>query len=140
MANYIVDGTELTSVANAIRTKGGTNSPLVFPNGFISAVNNISGGGGSSDFSTAEVTVTNNQEENALIIDELVNADVDGLSKGIALEAGESKTISVVLYKDIPTCGYYNGVGIVAVTGDIVYASREIYVSGDGTITVTDGK
>lgn len=98
------------------------------------------GGGGSSDFSTAEVTVTNNQEENALIIDELVNADVDGLSNGIALETGESKTISVVLYKDIPTYGYHNGVGNVAVTGDIVYADGEIRVSGDGTITVTDDK
>lgn len=98
------------------------------------------GGGGSSDFSTAEVTVTNNQKENALIIDELVNADVDGLSNGIALEAGESKTISIVLYKDIPTHGYHNGAGVVAVTGDIVYEDGDFYVSGDGTITVTDEK
>lgn len=98
------------------------------------------GGGGSSDFSTASVVVTNNQEKNPLVIDDLVNADVDGLSNGVALETGESKTISVVLYKDIPTYGYHNGVGIVAVTGDIVYADGDIYVSGDGTITVTDDK
>jgi hypothetical protein len=56
MADYIVKDTELTSVANAIRTAGGTNSLLSFPNGFVSAVGNISGGG-SSDFSTATLTV-----------------------------------------------------------------------------------
>ena len=42
MADYIVKDTELTSVANAIRTAGGTSSLLTFPNGFISAINNIS--------------------------------------------------------------------------------------------------
>ena len=41
MSNYIVDGTDLTSVANAIRTKGGTSGTLAFPNGFISAVEAI---------------------------------------------------------------------------------------------------
>lgn len=44
MANYLVTDTELTSVANAIRTKGGTTGGLVFPSGFISAINAISGG------------------------------------------------------------------------------------------------
>lgn len=41
MSNYIVDGADLTSVANAIRTKGGTSGALSFPNGFISAVEAI---------------------------------------------------------------------------------------------------
>ena len=35
---------DLTSVANAIRTKGGTSSQLAFPSGFITALDNISGG------------------------------------------------------------------------------------------------
>jgi len=40
---------DLTSVANAIRTKGGTSSDLAFPAGFVSAVQAIpSGGGGIS--------------------------------------------------------------------------------------------
>lgn len=46
MSNYIVDGADLTSVANAIRTKGGTSGALSFPNGFISAVEAIETGGG----------------------------------------------------------------------------------------------
>lgn len=46
----LVDSTQLdadlTSVANAIRTKGGTSAQLAFPAGFVSAIQAISGGGG----------------------------------------------------------------------------------------------
>ena len=50
----LVDSTQLdsdlTSVANAIRTKGGTSAELAFPSGFVSAIQNIpTGGGGSTD-------------------------------------------------------------------------------------------
>lgn len=44
--DYKVTDTELVSVANAIRTKGGTQAQLEFPTGFVSAIGNISGGGG----------------------------------------------------------------------------------------------
>lgn len=41
--------TDLTAVANAIRTKGGTSASLAFPDGFVSAVEAIeTGGGGAS--------------------------------------------------------------------------------------------
>lgn len=47
----LVDSTQLdadlTSVADAIRSKGGTSASLAFPAGFISAVNAIPTGGGS---------------------------------------------------------------------------------------------
>ena len=49
MADYKVTDSELTSIANAIRTKGGTQSQLVFPTGFVSAVNAIPTGGGGED-------------------------------------------------------------------------------------------
>ena len=46
----LVDSTQLdadlTSVANAIRTKGGTSANLAFPAGFVSAVQAIPSGGG----------------------------------------------------------------------------------------------
>lgn len=46
----LVDSTQLdsdlTSVANAIRIKGGTSGNLAFPNGFVSAIQNIPSGGG----------------------------------------------------------------------------------------------
>lgn len=48
MANYIVSDTDMTSVANAIRTKGGTSASLTFPGGWVTAIGNISGGGGDT--------------------------------------------------------------------------------------------
>ena len=47
----LVDSTQLdadlTSVANAIRTKGGTSAQLAFPTGFVNAIDAIPTGGGS---------------------------------------------------------------------------------------------
>ena len=40
---------DLTSVANAIRTKGGTSASLAFPADFVSAIAAIPSGGGSAD-------------------------------------------------------------------------------------------
>ena len=46
----LVDSTQLdsdlTSVANAIRTKGGTSAQLTFPTDFVSAIQNLPSGGG----------------------------------------------------------------------------------------------
>ena len=49
MANYIVSDTNLTAVANAIRTKGGTSEQLEFPDDFVSAIGDIQTGGGGTD-------------------------------------------------------------------------------------------
>ena len=50
MAEYLTNTAELTSVADAIRAKGGTAAQLVYPDGFVSAINAIeTGGGGGSD-------------------------------------------------------------------------------------------
>lgn len=50
MANYLATDTDLAAVASAIRTKGGTNANLSFPNGFISAIQAIPTSGGGSSF------------------------------------------------------------------------------------------
>ena len=44
MANYLVTDTQLTSVANAIRTKTGGSSGLSFPDGFVSGIGGITVG------------------------------------------------------------------------------------------------
>lgn len=49
MANYLITDTDLTSIANAIRAKGGTSESLAFPTEFVSAINAISGGGDDGD-------------------------------------------------------------------------------------------
>lgn len=38
MTDYLTNDTDLKAVADAIREKGGTSDPLVFPDGFVSAV------------------------------------------------------------------------------------------------------
>ena len=54
MANeYSVNQADLVSVANAIRTKGGTSEALAFPDGFVSAVQAIQAGGGGTITATA---------------------------------------------------------------------------------------
>lgn len=47
MADYLATDAELKSIADAIRTKGGTSEALSYPDGFVSAIEGISGGGGS---------------------------------------------------------------------------------------------
>ena len=69
MSNYLVTDTDLTSVANAIRTKGGTSAQLAFPSGFVSAIGNIpSGGGGASldSFLAEEITAFRITDSNIL--------------------------------------------------------------------------
>ena len=46
MAEYLTNDTDLKKVADAIRTKGGTADPLVYPDGFAEAIGNIQTGGG----------------------------------------------------------------------------------------------
>ena len=43
MSSYVISGEALTSVAEAIRQKGGITQQLEFPAGFITAINNLSG-------------------------------------------------------------------------------------------------
>lgn len=45
MAEYLVQDTSLTAVADAIREKGGTTAPLSFPAGMADAVRSIQSGG-----------------------------------------------------------------------------------------------
>ena len=57
MAKYVTTDTSITSIANAIRTKGGTSEALTYPNGFVNAINNIpSGGGGGLTYETGTYT------------------------------------------------------------------------------------
>lgn len=44
MAEYLINATDLTKVASAIREKGGTSAPLVYPGGFVSAIQAIQTG------------------------------------------------------------------------------------------------
>ena len=58
MAYRKVDDASLASVADAIRSKGGTSDGLVFPGGFVSAISAIQAGGGGAAPSAKQNDVT----------------------------------------------------------------------------------
>lgn len=68
MANYLTTDTDLTSVANAIRTKGGTSASLAFPADFVSAIAAIPSGGGG-DYEMVGGTVTLASEETSVSVE-----------------------------------------------------------------------
>lgn len=76
MANYLTTDTDLTSVADAIRTKGGTSASLAFPADFVSAIAAIPSGGGDSDSgsfvatsaSPISLTLTTTKKRSRLVI------------------------------------------------------------------------
>ena len=70
MADYLVIDTELTDVADAIRTKGGTSAALEWPDGFVDAIDAIGGGGGGA--TTQTVTYGNRTRLYALLQTEAV--------------------------------------------------------------------
>nr|DAJ66577.1 MAG TPA: 2-(3-amino-3-carboxypropyl)histidine synthase [Caudoviricetes sp.] len=52
---YLVNGTDMMTVADAIRERGGTTAPLRFPDGMASAIRGIQSGGG--DLSSVDVYI-----------------------------------------------------------------------------------
>ena len=55
MAEYLTNTTDLTAVADAIRVKSGTSAPLVYPDGFVTAIQSINTTGGTKP---ATLTIT----------------------------------------------------------------------------------
>ena len=56
MAEYLTNTTDLTKVASAIREKGGTSDPLVYPDGFVTAIQSIQTGGGTTPGAPGDIT------------------------------------------------------------------------------------
>lgn len=54
---YLVNGTDMTTVADAIREKGGTTAPLSFPAGMAEAVRGIPSGGTDISLGLTAATV-----------------------------------------------------------------------------------
>lgn len=56
MAELLTNTTDLTKVASAIREKGGTSDPLVYPDGFVTAIGNIQTGGSPTPGAPGDIT------------------------------------------------------------------------------------
>lgn len=117
MANYKVSAEELTSVADAIRTKGGTSDVLSFPNGFVEAIDDIPTSGGSTliNKTVTENGIYNASEDNAdgyskvtvNVASKLVSGTFTGETEGSGMEitipySGNGYPVAVSIY---PTAG-----------------------------------
>ena len=98
--------TDLTSVANAIRTKGGTSTQLVFPADFVQAIADIQSGGGLTAEDLVTLVFSNNNYSRPCISGDLV---LTGRS----------------LY-----FGVFSETAITSVRGDNIYASGGVNEHG----------
>ena len=78
---------DLTSVANAIRTKGGTSESLAFPSGFVSAIQNIPSGGGSVEEAKAIFI-----DYDGTVVTEKTKTEINAMTSDSDLPANPSHT------------------------------------------------
>lgn len=105
------------------------------------------GGGGSSDFSTVEVTITNNSMLDATA-SVPIRADESGMSfaaPSFEIASGSHATLNVILYQGASLCdidmSHAVAVNITA-TGSIrvVPDTTICQITGSGTITIRDSQ
>ena len=92
MAEYLTNTTDLTKVASAIRAKGGQTGQLVYPDGFVTAIQAIETGGGSGS-------------------DELVNSLIDRTISG----AYVNNTVTIIGRYGLSNCTKLTSVVLPAV-------------------------
>ena len=131
--------TEPVLVEKTITTNGSYDAASDNADGYSVVNVNVEGGGGSSDFSTAEVTVINNTGE---LIDgryvSVVDTPISTVRPMNTLSFNSSRTYIVPLYKG--SCNWaFDGTANVSVSGDIEWNSenRTALITGDCTITIS---
>ena len=100
-----------------------------------------SGGGGTSDFSMAEVTVIVGSLGGGTCFLPLINVNSDGaVLNTLAVSSNQTYSNILVPLGAIESCMREWGIYALTLTGDIEIDEEDadiLYVFGDGTITVT---
>ena len=101
-----------------------------------------SGGGGSSDFSTAKVTIINNDANGINLYAAVVGENYMDCTDSVGGSA--SKEINIALYKGkafaiLRTAGGSLIDEDIETTGDIDFDDGDITITGNGTITYGEG-
>lgn len=128
MAYKKIDEASITSVANAIRAKGGTSAALEFPDGFVTAIGNIKEG------ADLPILVNPGTADDVLLNKEVLNQGGELITGTIPTKSESSVTVSENIVT-IPS-GYYKEIvkKSVSTTGQ---ATPEISVDATGKITAT---
>ncbi len=146
MADYLTTDTELVSVANAIRTKGGTSDPLEWPQGYVDAIGAISGGGGGTE-KTVEVVLTSPRNTSSALDPACILYEADSPMEQEPTPIGSissptgSTTVTVtkqLLLAVFQSSGYIspgfaNGLyDVYALSGSVVENGQYFFVCGNG--------
>lgn len=145
----IVTATRMNALETAVGEMNMSYTPNTWSDGDILTAAKMnaleqavaSGGGGSSDFSTATLTVVNNSDDGIYVYIPWVGGL--GLSTVSSVEPTQTKIMNVILYQDFETDGWISDMfgdyfaGTAIATGDVTYDEGGVYVTGDGTITIS---
>lgn len=145
----LVDSTQLdadlASVADAIRTKGGTSASLAFPAGFVQAIGDIPTGGGGAQVATGTFTGSNEHTvtiqcpfEPDLVY--IVRSDIDSISAIAEMSVGQTAIArdAFVFYNRVVASGTAtSGHNITTAIGTVstTRESHNYFTYQDGTIT-----
>lgn len=109
LVEYITTGAELTSIADAIRTKGGTSSPLSYPEGFISAINDISGSGGGGGDAFADAIIMRT-------ISEYNNSTCSAIANYVFAQYSSLTAASFTACTDIGSSAFYSCLSLTTIS------------------------
>ena len=142
MTDYIVSSPDLSLLADTIRHKGGTESPLEFPDGFISAVKNIGGGSytpvlqnKSVSPSESSQSVTYDSGYDGLDTVTVGAVSSDYVGSGITRQAGSTITPTTSSQTAVPVGTYTTGnvvVGAIPSQYVVPTGSKSIVSNGTG--------
>lgn len=132
----------LNAIAGAL---GGETNATNNAEAIANIAENASGGGGSSDFSTVEVTVTNNSTLDAMAFVP-IRVDESGMSfaaPSFEIASGERATENVILCQGASLCNIDMSSAVavnITATGSIqvVPDTTICQITGSGTITISD--
>lgn len=137
MAGYVVSHSEITSIADAIRTKGGTSAQLTFPTEFVSAIQNIPSGGNdrlkllhTESIGVVSTTSTTAQSLNKSVVVKGVN-DYDLV---VVIASNNSQSVS----HHLATVGviYTSGSGSIGTKNGVVNNTPKLNIMKDSGGTV----
>ena len=112
------------------------NRVYTAPSGTAYSPVTVNVSGGSSDFSTAEVTITSDINTTVIVPCAFDENDESSSFGSAGVVADTPLTITVILYKGTAIL-YCEDANSFEVTGNIVDDYGDIYIYGNGTITIS---